>query len=75
MVKGTGAGRSTKTVFFKHKHITNRTVTPADDIVHTAKELIEALKGKLPGSLRETSLEEPERVEKSLHKKHRATKH
>ena len=48
---------------FKHNHITNPTVTPADAIVHAAKELTEALKGNVPGSLREISLEELERVE------------
>ena len=56
--------RSTDTVFLKHKHITNPTVTPVDAIVHAAKELTESLKGKVPRSLGETSLEELERVEK-----------
>ena len=58
-----GSVRSTDTVFFKHKHITNPTVTPGEAIVHTAKELTEALKGNVPGSLRDTSLEELARVE------------
>ena len=61
--------RNTDTVFFKHKHITNPTVTPADTIFHAAKELTETLKGKVPGSLRETSLEELERVEKTFAQK------
>ena len=55
-VKGTGAVRSTDTVFFKHKHITNPTVTPAYAIVSTAKDLTAALKGKVPGSKGATSL-------------------
>ena len=55
--------RSTDTVFFEHNHITNPTVTPADAIFRAAKELTEALKGNVPGSLGETSLEELERVE------------
>ena len=61
--------RSTDTVFFKHKHITNPTVTPADAIVHAAKELIEALKGKVPGSLGDTSLDGMAKVEKIFAKK------
>ena len=50
--------RSTDTVFFKHKHITNPTVTPADAIAHSAKELTEALKDNVPGSLGDISLDE-----------------
>ena len=50
-VKGTGAVRSTNTVLFKHKHIKNPTVTPADAIVNAAKDLTAALKGDVPGSL------------------------
>ena len=38
-VKGKGSVRITDTVYFKHNHITNPTVTPADTIVHAAKEL------------------------------------
>ena len=55
--------RSTDTVFFKHKHITNPNLTPEDAIVHDAKELTEALKGNVSGSLGDTSLDELERVE------------
>ena len=47
-VKGTGAFRSTDTVFLKHKHTTKPTVTPADAIVNAAKELTSALKGNIP---------------------------
>ena len=54
-VKGTGAVRSTNTVFFKHKHITDPTVTPADAIVSAAKYLTAELKGNVPGSLGATS--------------------
>ena len=61
--------RSTETVFFKHKHITNPTVTPADAIVYSAKELTEALKGNVPGSLGDTYLDELARVEKIYSKK------
>ena len=55
--------RSTDTVFFKHKNITNPTVTPADAIVHAAKELTEALKGNVPGSLGDTSLDDLAKLE------------
>ena len=47
----------------KHKHITNPTVTPADAIVHASKELTEALKGNVPGSLGDTSLDDLAKVE------------
>ena len=57
-VKGKGSVRSTYTVFFKHKHITNPTVTPEDAIVNSAKELTVALKGNVPGSLGATSLDD-----------------
>ena len=62
-VKVTGVVISTDTVFFKHKHITNKTVTPEDAIFHAAKELTEALKGNVPGSLGEISIEELARVD------------
>ena len=50
-------------MFFKHKHTTNPTVTPADSIVHAAKELTEALKGNVPRSLGDTSLDDLAKVE------------
>ena len=62
-VKGTGAVRSTDTVFFKHKHITNPTVTPADAIVNVSKDLTLALKVNVPGSLGATSLDELKKLE------------
>ena len=62
-VKVTGAVRSTDTVFFKHKRITNPTVTPVGAIFHAVKELTEAMKGNVPRSLRDTSLDELARVE------------
>ena len=74
-VKGTGAVRSTNTVFFKHKHITNPTVTPADAIVNAAKDLTAALKGNVPGSLGATSLDDLKNWKKYLHKRQRATNH
>ena len=62
-VKGTGAVRSTNTVLFKHKHITNPTVTPEDAIVNAAKDLTAALKGNVPGSLGATSLDDLKQLE------------
>ena len=50
-------------MFFKHKHITNPTVTPADAIVGAAKDLRAALKGKLPGSQGATSLDDLKQLE------------
>ena len=73
-VKETGAVRSTNTVFFKHKHITNPNVTPADAIVYVAKELTEALKGNVPGSLRDTSLDDLEKLEQIFAQKSQSYK-
>ena len=72
-VKGTGAMRSTDTVFFKHKHITNPTVTPADEIINAAKELTAALRGDVPGPLGATSLDDLKTLEEIFHKKQSAT--
>ena len=62
-VKGMGTVRSTDTVFFKHKHITNPSVTPVDAIVCAAKYLTEALKGNIPTTLEGSSLEDLEKLE------------
>ena len=62
-VKGTGAVRSTDTVFFKQKHITNPNVTPTDAIVNASKDITAALKGNLPGSLGATSLDDLKQLE------------
>jgi len=44
-VKNTRSERISDTVFFKHKHITQPTVTPADTIVKALDDLTHALKG------------------------------
>ena len=62
-------------MFFKHKHITNLTVTPVDAIVNAAKDLTAALKGNVTGSLRSTYLDDLKNWNKYLHKRQRATKH
>ena len=45
-VKGTNAERISETVFFKHKYLTNSTVSHADRVVQAAKELYNALNRK-----------------------------
>ena len=45
-VKKTRSERISDTVFFKHKYITQPTVTPADTIVKALNDLTNALKGK-----------------------------
>jgi hypothetical protein len=45
-VKKTRSERISDTVFFKHKYITQPTVTPADTIVKALDDLTQALKGK-----------------------------
>ena len=48
-VKGTKADRVSETVFFKHKYLTNPTVTHADKVVDAARALCEALSKKKQG--------------------------
>ena len=48
-VKATGTERASETVFFKHKHLTNPTVTRADRVVQAARELHNALSKKKQG--------------------------
>ena len=45
-VKHTRSEQISDTVFFKHKHITQPTVTPADTIVKALNDLTHALKGR-----------------------------
>jgi hypothetical protein len=45
-VKKTRSERISDTVFFKHKYITQPTLTPADTIVKAINDLTHALKGK-----------------------------
>ncbi len=45
-VKKTRSERISDTVFFKHKYITQPTVTPADIIVKALDDLTQALKGR-----------------------------
>ena len=73
-VKGTGAVRSTDTVLFKQKHITNPNVTPADAIVNASKYLTAALKGNVPGSLGATSLDDLKQLEEIFAQKAKSYK-
>ena len=47
----TKATRGSETVIFKHKYNTTPTVTPADAIVQSAKQLADALQGNIPPPL------------------------
>ena len=48
-VKATDAERVSETVFFKHKYLTDSTVTHADRVVQAARELYNALSKKKTG--------------------------
>jgi hypothetical protein len=64
-VKATRSIRTSDTVFFKHKYITQPTVTPADAIVKAYQDLIYAIQGitNIRGS---THLEALQRIETTL---------
>ena len=49
--------RGSESVIFKHKYITNPSVTPADEIVHAAKLLTNALRGNIPPFLVKSGIE------------------
>ena len=48
-VKAINAGRVSEAVFFKHKYLTNPTVTHADRVVQAARELYNVLSKKKQG--------------------------
>jgi hypothetical protein len=54
----TNAKRGSESVVFKHKYITSPTVTPADAIVQAAKNLANALKGKIPPPLAKSGIDQ-----------------
>ena len=65
--KDTRTTRTTATVFFKHKYITNPTVTPADAIVAAATNLADALQNNIPAQhLGKTKLKDLKRLQKIL---------
>ena len=61
--KHIGAERISDTVFFKHKHIKNPTVSPEDAVVKAAKELTAALKGRMPSALEGSTVQELEKLD------------
>ena len=56
-VKATNAERVSETVFFKHKYLTNPTVTHADRVVQAARELYNALSKKTMERTRVSTME------------------
>ncbi len=64
-VKATRAKRITDTVFFKHKYITQPTVTPADSIVNAYHNLAKALQG-IQNSKDNAHIEALKRLEDTL---------
>ena len=52
------AERITDTIMFKHKRITNPTVTAADAIVAAASELTATLKGNIKTTLANADIQE-----------------
>ena len=62
--KQTGAEWISDTVFLKHKHITNTTVSPEDAVVQAAKELTAALKWRMPSALEGSTVQELEKLDK-----------
>ena len=62
--KHIGAERISDTLFFKHKHIKNPTVSPEDAVVKAAKELTAALKGRMPSALEGSTVQELEKLDK-----------
>ena len=53
----TKAIRGSETVVFKHKYITNPTITPGDAIVSAARDLTKALKGNIPPPLVKSAID------------------
>ena len=51
----TGGIQGSETMYFKHKYITMPSLTLADAVVQAAKELVDALRGKLPPPLAQPS--------------------
>ena len=63
--KHTGVELISDTVFFKHKHITNPPIYPENAMVQAAKELTEALKGRMPSTLEGSTVKELENLDKN----------
>jgi hypothetical protein len=65
LVKATKAKRLTDTVFFKHKYITQPTVTKADAIVNAYRKLTEAING-IQVSQDDAHMEALQRIQETL---------
>ena len=61
--KHTGKEQISDTVFLKHKHITNPTVSPEDEVVQAAKELTAMLKVRIPSALEVSTVQELEKLD------------
>ena len=66
--KHTGEERILDKVFFKNKQITNTTVSPEDAVVQAAKELIAALKRRMPSALERSTVQDLEKLDKIFNK-------
>ena len=62
-IKHTGAERISDTVYFKHKHITNPTVSPDYALVHAAKYLTSSLQRRIPSVLERSTVQELEQLD------------
>jgi hypothetical protein len=71
--KETRTTRVSDTVFFKHKYLTNPSVTPADALIAAAQHMTAALRSNLPTSMGEGALEALQKLENIF--ANAATKH
>ena len=55
-IRETGAKIVSDTVYFKHKYITNPTVTPEDAVIQEAQQLPVAFKGKLKTTMEKSGI-------------------
>ena len=60
----TKAIRGSETVIFKHKYITNPSITPGDAIVNAAKALTSALHGNIPPPLVQSGIDQIRKLTK-----------
>ena len=64
--KDTGAEQVSDTVFFKHKHITNPTVSPEDAVAQAEKELTAAFKSSMPSALEGSAVNRLKKFDKNF---------
>jgi hypothetical protein len=63
-IKETRAIQNCDTVFFKHKHLTNPTVTKADIVTNAANKLIDSIKGNFASVHNDNEIEALDRLSK-----------